>query len=86
MVVYLLQAFGHQVSGAREGVEGLELARPQKPDLILLNIHMPKMDGYEMASRLRDDTDCRDIPIRNMSIEGRKQGPYRKERLRQTSW
>lgn len=62
-MVYLLQAFGHEVSGAREGAEGIELARQQKPDLILLDIHMPKMDGYEVASRLRDDPDCRCIPI-----------------------
>jgi two-component system cell cycle response regulator len=62
-VVYLLQAFGHEVSGAREGAEGIELARRDKPDLILLDIHMPKMDGYEVASRLRADPDCRRIPI-----------------------
>jgi two-component system cell cycle response regulator len=62
-VVYLLQAFGHEVNGAREGTEGIELARRDKPDLILLDIHMPKMDGYEVASRLRGDPDCRRIPI-----------------------
>jgi two-component system cell cycle response regulator len=62
-VVYLLQAFGHEVSGAREGAEGIEMARRGKPDLILLDIHMPKMDGYEVASRLRADPDCRCIPI-----------------------
>jgi two-component system cell cycle response regulator len=63
LVVYLLKAFGHEVSGAREGAEGIELARRHKPDLILLDIHMPKMDGYEVAARLRDDPDCRYIPI-----------------------
>jgi two-component system cell cycle response regulator len=63
LVVYLLQAFGYEVTGAREGAEGIELARRHKPDLILLDIHMPKMDGYEVAARLRDDPDCRSIPI-----------------------
>lgn len=63
LVVYLLQAFGYEVAGAKEGADGIELARQQKPDLILLDIHMPKMDGYEVASRLRDDPDCRCIPI-----------------------
>ena len=62
-MVYLLQAFGHKVNGAREGLEGIELARREKPDLILLDIHMPKMDGYEVASRLRADPDCRRISI-----------------------
>ncbi len=63
LVVYLLQAFGHQVSGAKEGAEGIEMARQHKPDLILLDIHMPKMDGYEVAGRLRETPDCHHIPI-----------------------
>jgi two-component system cell cycle response regulator len=63
LVIYLLQAFGHDVSGAREGAEGIEMARHNKPELILLHIHMPKMDGYEVARRLREDLDCRKIPI-----------------------
>jgi two-component system, cell cycle response regulator len=63
LVVYLLEAFGHQVRGSQEGADGIEMARREKPDLILLDIHMPKMDGYEVASRLRDDPQCRYIPI-----------------------
>jgi len=63
LAMYLLQAFGHEVSGAREGAEGIEMARRNKPELILLDIHMPKMDGYEVAGRLRDDPQCRHIPI-----------------------
>ena len=62
-MVYLLEAFGHEVAAAKEGAEGIELARQKKPDLILLDIHMPKMDGYEVASRLRDDPDCPRIPL-----------------------
>jgi two-component system cell cycle response regulator len=63
LVVYLLQAFGHEVSGTKEAAEGIEMARRHKPDLILLDIHMPKMDGYEVAGRLRETPDCRHIPI-----------------------
>jgi two-component system cell cycle response regulator len=62
-VVYLLQAFGHDVHGARDGAEGVEIARQHRHDLILLDIHMPKMDGYEVAQRLRKDPDCYAIPI-----------------------
>ncbi len=39
------------------------MAQQNQPDLILLDIHMPKMDGYEVASRLRQDPRCRHIPI-----------------------
>jgi two-component system cell cycle response regulator len=63
LVVYLLQAFGHEVNGAREGAEGIEMARQHKPDLILLDIHMPKMDGYEVAGRLREDPQYLHTPI-----------------------
>lgn len=61
--MYLLQAFGHQVRGARDGAEGMEMAQQEPPDLILLDIHMPKMDGYEVARRLHEDPPCRSIPI-----------------------
>ena len=63
LALYLLQAFGHSVHAARDGVEGIEMAQQCHPDLILLDIHMPKMDGYEVASRLRQDPQCHHIPI-----------------------
>jgi two-component system cell cycle response regulator len=63
LVLYLLGSFGHKVGGARDGAEGIEMARRERPDLILLDIHMPKMDGYEVASRLRNDPDFRKVPI-----------------------
>lgn len=56
--MYLLEAFGHEVKQATEGAQGIELARREKPELILLDIHMPKMDGYEVARRLRVDPEC----------------------------
>ena len=62
-MVYLLQAFGHEVHAAKEGAEGIELAGQRQPELILLDIHMPRMDGYEVARRLRDDPVCCQIPI-----------------------
>lgn len=62
-MVYLLTAFGHRALEAHDGSEGIELARHEKPDLILLDIHMPRMDGYEVARRLNADPECRKIPI-----------------------
>jgi two-component system cell cycle response regulator len=60
---YLLTAFGHKALEAHAGAEGIERARSEKPDLILLDIHMPRMDGYEVARRLGDDPECSHIPI-----------------------
>ena len=60
---YLLTAFGHQALEAHEGAEGIEKARREKPDLILLDIHMPRMDGYEVARLLGKDPECSQIPL-----------------------
>ncbi len=63
LMVYLLRACGHEVVEAREGAEGIEKAKGESPALILLDIHMPQMDGYEVARRLRADPQCSDVPM-----------------------
>lgn len=62
-MVYLITASGHEVVEAHEGAEGLQKAKSESPDLILLDINMPQMDGYEVASRLRADPDRSRIPL-----------------------
>src|SRR5690348_9030319 len=62
-MVYLMSTCGHEVLAAHEGAEGLEKAKAEKPDLILLDIHMPVMDGYEVARRLRADPLSSTIPL-----------------------
>lgn len=48
---------------ATQGEEALALARQELPDLILLDVMMPKMDGYEVCARLKADSETRDIPV-----------------------
>ena len=60
---YLLTASGHQVVEAHDGPAGIGLARRERPDVILLDIHMPRMDGYEVARQLRADAECSRIPL-----------------------
>ncbi len=62
-MVYLLTAFGHEALEARDGKEGIECAGREKLDLILLDINMPRMDGYEAARRLGEMPECKRIPI-----------------------
>ncbi len=63
LMVFILTKFGHEALGVREGQEGVEKARHEKPDLILLDIHMPRMDGYEVVRLIREDPQCGEIPV-----------------------
>ncbi len=53
LMVYLLRAFGHVTTEAVEGKSGLAAAQRQLPDLILCDLQMPGMDGYEVARQVR---------------------------------
>jgi two-component system alkaline phosphatase synthesis response regulator PhoP len=58
-----LEVEDYLVLGASNGYEALELAKTNIPDLILLDIMMPGMDGYEVCSRLKKDPIMRNIPV-----------------------
>jgi chemosensory pili system protein ChpA (sensor histidine kinase/response regulator) len=59
----LLERNGMRVMTAKDGVEALALLQEQTPDVILLDIEMPRMDGYEVASHVRSDPRLADVPI-----------------------
>lgn len=58
-----LVARGYAVEWARNGAQGLESARRSRPDLVVADIEMPVMDGYELCSRLRADPELSAIPV-----------------------
>jgi chemosensory pili system protein ChpA (sensor histidine kinase/response regulator) len=59
----LLERHGYAVALARDGIEALAYLGNASPALILLDIEMPRMDGFELLATLRDDTRWRDIPV-----------------------
>ena len=59
----VLRHLGYRVVEAQDGVEAVELARTTQPDLILMDISIPRMDGWEATRILRGDPRTRDIPI-----------------------
>jgi CheY-like chemotaxis protein len=59
----VLRHLGYQVIEAADGVEAVALARSEHPDLILMDISIPRMDGWEATRVLRRDASTRDIPI-----------------------
>ena len=58
-----LEAEGMEVLEASDGPTGLEEARKEKPDVILLDVMMPALDGWRVAERLLDDSSTQNIPI-----------------------
>src|ERR1051325_3011910 len=63
LVGLMLQRQGYQISAATNGQQGLEKAFDEDPDLILLDVMMPEMDGYEVARRLRQNPSTLETPI-----------------------
>jgi len=51
------------ISVAREGISGIDIAKKEKPSVILLDVIMPAMDGYEVITALKKDVDTKDIPV-----------------------
>jgi CheY-like chemotaxis protein len=59
----VLEENGYASTSAKDGVEGLEVLRKEKPDLVLLDLMMPKKSGISMFQELRKDEDLRNIPV-----------------------
>jgi CheY-like chemotaxis protein len=63
LVRFMLEKHGYDVHEARDGREGIAAAATIRPDLILLDIQLPSMDGYAVAHALRENADLAAIPI-----------------------
>jgi len=63
LVTFILEKHGHEVHAATDGREGIDLAARIRPDLILLDIQLPRMDGYAVARQLRTNPDLATVPI-----------------------
>jgi diguanylate cyclase (GGDEF)-like protein/PAS domain S-box-containing protein len=62
LMVYLLNAFGYMPLMAHDGEEGVATARRELPDLIICDVHLPKLDGYGVVAQLKQDPALRPIP------------------------
>ncbi len=68
LITFLLKNSGHNILQAFDGMAGVELAKVEQPDLILLDIQLPKMNGYDVAKELRRDKTLEQIPIVAITI------------------
>src|SRR6185436_13463362 len=63
LATFLLESVGHTVLKARDAETGVGLARSERPDLILMDIQLPGMDGLSATGILKADAETRDIPV-----------------------
>ncbi len=71
-VEFLMQREGHEVVTARDGQEAVELLAAAKPDLMILDVMMPRKNGFEVCSEVRADPAFADMPILMLTAKGRE--------------
>jgi two-component system alkaline phosphatase synthesis response regulator PhoP len=70
MIKAALESAAHQVVAAYNGKEGIEKAKKEKPDAIVMDIMMPEKDGFVTCKELKGDPTCKDIPILILTAVG----------------
>ena len=81
-----LEREGYQVSIAKDGEEGLSMMKDAKPDLILLDIVMPKMGGFEVMEEMQKDEEFKKIPVIVISNSGQPVELDRAKKLGAKDW
>jgi DNA-binding response OmpR family regulator len=72
LVDYSLRHEGYAVITATNGLEGIRKARQEGPDLVILDVMLPGMDGFEICHRLRDEPDTAQLPILMFSAKAQE--------------
>ena len=73
LIEYALEQEGYQVIAASDGLEGLKKAQDEYPDLIILDIMLPGLDGYEVCYQLRQKLETALVPILMLSAKARQE-------------
>src|SRR6201993_4314610 len=76
LVRKLLAAEGHEVIDATDGLEGVRCALTLRPDLVLVDLNIPGLDGYEVTLRLRSEASLNGVPIVAITAEGDKETSF----------
>ena len=76
MIIGLLQGSGLEVTVASDGVEALEFIQGHPPDLVVLDIVMPRMNGYEVCRRIKSDPATQNVPVVLCSSKGEEFDRY----------
>ena len=68
----LLEKPNYHVEMAEDGIQGIEMAKQLNPDVILLDVMMPRMNGYDVCKRIRSDPQIAEVPIIMVTTEAEK--------------
>jgi DNA-binding response OmpR family regulator len=72
LITFTLRFAGHEVITAVNGEEAVNLAKEAHPDLILMDVRMPKMTGYEACKALKSEPNTENIPVAFLSAKGQE--------------
>jgi two-component system chemotaxis response regulator CheY len=86
MLRMALTAAGFNVLQAEDGVHGLEVLAEQKPDVIITDINMPRMDGFSFIENVREDDQYRAVPILVLTTESDPDKKLRARNAGATGW
>lgn len=70
LVGFTLRFAGHEVVAVSNGEEAVQAAREEKPDMVLMDVRMPRMTGYEACEKMKADPQLKDIPVVFLSAKG----------------
>ena len=72
LITFTLQFAGHEVIPAANGAEAVEAVRREHPDIVLMDVRMPRLTGYEACRQLKADEATKDIPVVFLSAKGQE--------------
>lgn len=64
-----LKSEGHAILTANNGLTGLEIARRERPDLVILDVKMPELDGYRVLNRIKSDPELRETVVVMLTVQ-----------------
>ncbi len=86
LVRFVLQRAGYEVVQARDGVEALEVARDARVDLVLTDVHMPRMDGITLVRNLRGLPEYKYVPMLILTTESSAEKKLEGKQAGATGW
>lgn len=72
LIAFTLRFAGHEVITTTNGEEAVQAARDNLPDLVLLDVRMPRMTGYEACKRIKEEDQLSDVPVVFLSAKGQE--------------